>query len=164
MFINIIKVIKLQNKILRLHKKLQTTQNKILFMIYLHLFEKELQKNGSSIGAKTEFANEPFFPHGITGIFISQGAKIGKDAVIFQQVTIGSNTLKGSKSYGAPVIGDNCYIGAGAKIIGGIKIGDNVRIGANAVVVKDVPDNAVVVNQPGRIIIKENLENKFASL
>src|SRR5699024_11656176 len=99
------------------------------------------------------FASEPFFPHGITGIFISQGAKIGKDAVIFQQVTIGSNTLKGSKSYGAPVIGDNCYIGAGAKIIGGIKIGDNVRIGANAVVVKDVPDNAVVVNQPGRVII-----------
>lgn len=85
------------------------------------------------------------FPHGINGIFISNKAVIGKNNVIFHQVTIGSNTLKDTKNPGAPVIGDNCYIGAGAKIIGGIKIGNNVRIGANAVVTKDIPDNSTVV-------------------
>lgn len=49
--------------------------------------------------------------------------------MIFQQVTIGSNRTPGSKHWGAPIIGDNCYIGAGA----------------NAVVTKDVPSNSTVV-------------------
>lgn len=150
--------------ILKLHKKMNATHNKYLLQLYVWVFQALLEFKGSSIGMKTEFANDPTFPHGISGVFISQGAKIGKDAVIFQHVTIGSNTIKGSKKYGAPIIGDNCYIGAGATIIGGIKVGNNVRIGANTTVVEDIPDHAVVVNQPSRIIIKENLSNKFSSL
>lgn len=46
---------------------------------------------------------------------------------------------------GAPTIGNNVYIGAGAKILGNIKIGNDVKIGANAVVTKDVPDGSTVV-------------------
>lgn len=56
---------------------------------------------------------------------------------------------------GAPNIGDDCYIGAGAKIIGNINIGNNVRIGANCVVVEDIPDNCTVVMDKPRIILKE---------
>lgn len=41
---------------------------------------------------------------------------------------------------------------AGAKIVGNVKIGNNVVVGANAVVVKDVPDNAVVVGVPAKIV------------
>lgn len=147
--------------IYKLHQKLNNTNNKLLFRMRLFIYERLLEIRSSSIGLKTEFANDPTFPHGVSSIFISQHAKIGKDAVIFQQVTIGSNTIEGSKNYGAPIIGDNCYIGAGAVIIGGIKIGDNVRIGANATVVTDIPDNAVVVSQPSRVIVKENLDNTF---
>jgi serine O-acetyltransferase len=44
------------------------------------------------------------------------------------------------------------YIGPGAKIIGAVRVGNNVAIGANCVVTKDVPDNAVVVGVPGKII------------
>lgn len=51
-----------------------------------------------------------------------------------------------------PVIGNGCYIGARAIIIGGVRIGDNVTIGAGSVIVKDIPDNAVVVGNPGTII------------
>ena len=93
----------------------------------------KLKYYGSYIGPTAKFESEPCFPHGIIGVFISGGSTIGKNCVIFQQVTIGSNALKGSPGYGAPVIGDNCYIGAGAKIIGNVKIGNNCRIGANAV-------------------------------
>lgn len=57
---------------------------------------------------------------------------------------------------GAPEIGDNCYIGAGAKIIGNIVIGDNVKIGANCVVVEDIPDNCTVVLEKPRIIRRNN--------
>ena len=67
-------------------------------------------------------------PHGLYGVFISKDAEIGENCTIFHQVTIGSNRIEGSKHYGAPKIGNNVYIGAGAKIIGGITIGDNVNI------------------------------------
>lgn len=56
---------------------------------------------------------------------------------------------------GVPTIGDNCYIGSGAKIFGDIKIGNNVRIGANCPVFFDVPDNATVVLPKPRIMQKE---------
>ena len=94
------------------------------------------------------FENRPVLLHGIQGLFITAEARIGKNAKIMQNVTIG--TSKGV----APVIGDNVFIGANACIIGGIKIGNNVRIGAGAVVVKDVPDNTTVVAQPCRYIQK----------
>ena len=56
---------------------------------------------------------------------------------------------------GAPNIGENCYIGAGAKIVGNINIGNNVRIGANCIVIEDIPDNCTVVMDKPRIILKE---------
>lgn len=95
----------------------------------------------------------------MSGIFITQSAVIGKNVVIFQQVTIGANTVKGSKSYGAPVIGDNVYIGAGAKIIGNAEIADNCRIGANCVVVDNVPFNSLVITDKPRIIQRNQLQD-----
>ncbi len=103
--------------------------------------------------------NKFITPHGLFGIYISFGAKVGKDCVIFNNVTIGSNTLDDSKGYGAPTIGDNVYIGVGAKIIGNVKIGNNVRIGANCVVVEDVEDNSTIVLQHPRIIKKKRKRN-----
>lgn len=50
------------------------------------------------------------------------------------------------------MIGENVYIGPGAKVFGKITIGNNVAIGANAVVTKDVPDNAVVAGIPSKIL------------
>lgn len=117
---------------------------------------------GSSIGYKAEIAGKPCYPHSLHGIFISGAAKLGKDCVIFQQVTIGSNMLEDTKKQGAPVIGDRCYIGAGAKIIGAIVIGNDVRIGANAVVHKDVPDNSVVVSFEQKTVKKtQPQDNRF---
>ena len=56
---------------------------------------------------------------------------------------------------GAPTIGNNCLIGAGAKIIGNVRIGNNVRIGANAIVVDDIPDNCTVVMNKPRVIVRK---------
>lgn len=145
----------------RLIEARSRTKNNYLILFYSNIISLFLHFSGSSIASAAKFANQPVFPHGITGVHISSGARIGANAVIFQQVTIGSNTLADSKSYGAPSIGDNCYIGAGAKIIGNVKVGNNVRIGANAVVVQDVPDNTIVVSQPVRMIYKDNLDNHF---
>ena len=96
------------------------------------------QQLNSDIPVMLKIKGVPCFPHGTRGCFISKQSEIGKNCAVFQQVTIGSNTLKGS-NMGSPIIGDNCYIGAGAKIIGNVRIGDNCRIGANACVYKDMP-------------------------
>lgn len=101
-------------------------------------------------------------PHGLSGIFISYGSRIGKGCTIFHQVTIGSNTLRGSKNCGSPIIGDRVYIGAGAKIIGGVTIGNDVRIGANCVVTEDIPANSTVVMEKPRVIMHtEPRDNTF---
>lgn len=142
--------------------KYQTTEFFILKKIYKFLYNYNLQLKGSWISLSAKFESMPCFPHGIYGVFISGGAVIGKDCVIFQNVNIGSNTLVDSQGIGAPVIGDSCYIGTGAIIIGNVRIGNNVRIGANTVVYKDVPDNSVVTGSPTRVKQKEQiLDNKF---
>lgn len=129
--------------------------------IYVRKYNKMCMSFGGDIPLETKIGEGLVLPHGANGIYISRGAIIGKNCVIFQQVTIGSNTLQDSKNQGAPIIGDNAYIGAGAKIIGGIKIGNNVRIGANAVIVQDVPDNTTVVLNRPKLITKKQHNNSF---
>jgi serine O-acetyltransferase len=54
-----------------------------------------------------------------------------------------------------PVIGDNVCVNANAVIIGGCRIGNNVLIAPGAFVNFDVPDNSIVIGNPGRIIQQE---------
>lgn len=126
------------------------------------VWNKYMEKHAASISIDAKIASPLILPHGVSGIFLTRSAEIGKNVVIFQQVTIGANTIKGSKSYGAPVIGDNVYVGAGAKIIGSAHVSNNCRIGANAVVIEDVPYNSLVVCEKPRIITKDiPLDNSF---
>lgn len=73
--------------------------------------------------------------------------KAGKNFRVLQGVTIGKNT-----DGGLPTIGDNVLIHPNSVVFGNINIGNNVIIGAGSVVNKDVPDNAVAVGNPFRII------------
>lgn len=106
-----------------------------------------------------------------TGISIPASAKIGKgfyvghfgsiilhsDVVMGENCSIGPGVLIGTRGVGnkgVAVIGDNVYIGVGAKILGKITIGNNVKIGANAVVVTNIPDGATAVGIPARVLAK----------
>ena len=134
-------------------------KNGFIHNLLLETYEKRLFVGGGSwIGRGASFKGKPYFPHGISGIFISSEAVIGTNCIVFHQVTIGSNRLKDNPHFGSPIVGDNVYIGSGAKLIGKIVVGNNVRIGANAVVTKDVPSNCVVVGN-NRIIQKDKLMN-----
>ena len=92
-----------------------------------------------------------FFDHGM-GIVVGETAEIGDDCVIYHGVTLGGVTTEKGKRH--PTLKNNVTVGAGAKILGNITVGNNVKIGANSVVLKDVPDNAVAVGIPARIIQK----------
>jgi serine O-acetyltransferase len=81
-----------------------------------------------------------------TGVVINGKVKGGANFHVYHQVTLGSDRQ------GAPVIGDDVFIGAGAKIIGPVTIGDGVRIGANAVVVHDLPPHVTAIGIPARIV------------
>lgn len=130
----------------------------------IRLYYSYLSHYGSWIGLGAKIKSKPVFPHNLYGIFISNKAIIGENVVIFHQVTIGSNTTKGSSNNGAPKIEDNVYIGCGAKLIGNITIGKNARIGANCICVKDVPTNSVAIMRGFTYIEKnEDLDNEFLS-
>lgn len=77
-------------------------------------------------------------------------AKIGENCTIGQLVVIGH---KGAfRGGGVPTLGDNVWVGVGAKILGEVKIGNSVFIGANAVVVHDIADNATAVGIPAKVV------------
>ncbi len=82
------------------------------------------------------------------GVVINGAVRGGRNVMIEHQVTIGAERQK------APILGDNIFVGAGAKIIGPVSVGNGVKVGANAVVVKDVPDGATAVGVPARYIFK----------
>lgn len=130
--------------------------------VYRELYYAYLRQAECFIGIKSDIPHVPIFPHGMIGVFISSMASLGENVVIFQHVTIGSNTLAGHPQQGAPKIGNNVYIGAGAKIIGNVYIGDNCRIGANCVVVKDMPPNTTAVAATTRFIYSDEIkDNRF---
>jgi serine O-acetyltransferase len=84
------------------------------------------------------------------GIIVHPEAEIGEYCNLSNDVTIGVGG-KGHKN-GVPRVGDRVFIGPGARIFGPIEIGNDVAIGANSVVTKDVPDRAIVMGVPAKIV------------
>lgn len=87
-------------------------------------------------------------------IIINSNARIGENCRIHVGVNIGAN---GGNS---PQIGNNVYIGPGAKIFGDITIADGSKIGANAVVNKSFGNNdSVIVGVPAHEVAKREQTN-----
>lgn len=80
------------------------------------------------------------------GVVINGRVRGGRNVKLEHQVTIGADRRE------SPTLGDNVFVGAGAKIIGGVYVGDGTRIGANAVVLDDVPAYATAVGVPARVV------------
>ena len=93
--------------------------------------------------------------HG-TGLVVGGYAKIGKNAILLHNVTIGSPNP--DRIERMPVIGDDVFIGAGAKLIGSITIGDRVFIGVDAIVTRDIPsDSRVLAKVEIEVTAREDL-------
>lgn len=80
------------------------------------------------------------------GVVINGRVRGGSNVYVEHQVTIGAERQQ------SPQLGNDIFIGAGAKIIGAVTIGNGARVGANAVVVRDVEAGTTVVGIPARVV------------
>lgn len=120
-----------------------------LYPLVRTIYRHYQHKHGVWIPPVTQIGSGLFLEH-LSDIFINGRAVIGKNCNVANGVTVGQTNRGPRKGY--PVVGDNVFIGPGAKILGAVTVGNNVAIGANCVVVRDVPDNAVVASRPGEVI------------
>lgn len=124
------------------------------YLIARYISEKAKRKTGIEIHPGATIGKGLFIDHG-TEVVIGETAIIGDNVTMFHGVTLGGTGKEKGKRH--PTIGNNVFIGCGAKILGNITIGDNVKVGANAVILNDIEENTTVVGVPG-VIVKRNVE------
>lgn len=113
--------------------------------------ERAKRKTGIEIHPGAVIGRNLFIDHG-SGVVIGETTIIKDNVILMHEVTLGATGKETLKRH--PTIGNNVFIGCGAKILGNIQIGDNVKIGANTTVLNDIPDNCTVVGVKGSIIKK----------
>jgi serine O-acetyltransferase len=108
---------------------------------------------GVEIHPAAEIGEGFFIDHGV-GVVIGETAKVGKNCVMFHNVTLGGTGKHEGKRH--PTVGDNVLIGTNSVLLGPITVGSNARIGANSfIIMHDVPPDCTVVHTPARIV-KQN--------
>ena len=134
------------NVIWKFQKKLRhleyhtNTSGKGLYYKYLRLkFEKYSLKLGFSIPVNVFGPGLAIVHYGT--IIVNKNTRVGKNCRIHANTNIGASGGKAT----APSIGDNVYIGPGAKIFGNINIPSNCAIGANAVVNKTMTEEGMLI-------------------
>jgi serine O-acetyltransferase len=113
-------------------------------VIPMILTNLNLSLHGFDIPPHIEVGPRLFVPHPVGTVVTAR--RLGAGVTLVSGITIGMR-----KDDDFPVIGDDVYVGAGARILGAISIGDRAQIGANAVVVKDVPADHVAVGVPATV-------------
>lgn len=86
------------------------------------------------------------------GVVLEDGVFCGPSCVFTNDVNPRACFPKGSLNYKKTLVKKGASIGANATIVCGVVIGRDAMVGAGAVVTKDVPDNALVVGIPARVI------------
>lgn len=118
--------------------------------------------------------NSPFYMEFANHLEMGRNSFINYDCIMLNnaKVKLGDNVLVGPKVsfytaihplcseqrdkwwvYAKPItVEDNVWICGSATILAGVTIGKNAIVGAGAVVTKDVPENAIVVGNPARVL------------
>lgn len=85
-------------------------------------------------------------------VFHPAGVVIGPECVVGARCTIVQGVTLGAGAGGSPCVGDDVFVGAGARVFGRIRIGDRCVIGANAVVLETMPADSFVAGAPARVV------------
>lgn len=149
----------LRNLFLQLRFAFDLVERKVLLFLDNDFRIRRLRARGVRIGESclvytTEFSTEPYLVEIGNHVAISSGVKfITHDA---------SGWLFEDKEpdmdlFGPIQVGDNVYFGIDCVVMPNTRIGSNCIIGAGAVVRGHVPDDSVVMGNPGRVVMKTSL-------
>ena len=127
----------------------------LTYHFYRWLLKRNSYKFGFNISPNAKIGKGLYIGH-FGRIIVHPDAEIGMNANLSPGVTIGETTR--GKKKGVPKIGNNVWIGTNAVVVGNIQIGDNALIAPCAYVNFNVPNNAVVLGNPGKIISYEGTE------
>lgn len=130
----------------------QNASNPLSRLFWIILLRVMMYIFGIQIPYQTRIGEGLKFGHWGT-IVVNPNAHIGKNFSISHGCLVGNAQ---GKRMGVPLIGDNVVMNANAVVVGGVKIGNNVLIAPNAFVNFDVPDNSIVIGNPGQIIIRDS--------
>ncbi len=147
-------VLRFETRLRKLEFAINCSKNPILRSYRKIQFKRISVKLGYSISPNTIGPGLSIAHRGT--IVINGGARIGANCRIHVDVNVGTEA---GKAIAAPIIGDNCYVGPGAKIFGEVVIGPNTVIGANAVVNKSFPEgNQTLAGIPAKVISQKSSE------
>lgn len=145
------------NEVMKLHRMLNTVGvakvgplRKIYAMLQRIVFTSQIPLT-TRIGEGTVFGHNGF------GVILNGKSIIGRNCFFGSGVLLGGQPDR----EGAPEIGNDCVIHAGAKIFGAVKVGDGAVVGANTIVTKDIPPRTLVVGSPMKIVREEVDHRRF---
>ncbi|HTY19543.1 MAG TPA: DapH/DapD/GlmU-related protein [Myxococcota bacterium] len=130
-----------------LHEEAPSALRAVLRVPYLFARKLLVMMIGIHLGPETQVGPGLFIAH-YGGIWINPRVRMGAHCNIAHGVTIGAPDAEA----GAPVLGDRVWIGAGAVVTGPVQIGSGAVIGANSLVSSNLPENAVAVGVPARVL------------
>lgn len=142
-----------EQKYIILLRKAQFEKNPIIKTYYKIRLRNKQRKTKIQIPIATKIGKGFYIGH-LGTIIINPKVVIGNNVNIATGVTIGQ-TNRGDKK-GTPIIGNRVWIGTNSVIVGKITIGDNVLIAPNSYVNFDVPNDSIVIGNPGKIHHNEN--------
>ena len=114
----------------------------------------EIQK-GALIGANCKVSSHAFICEGVTiedGVFVGHGVMFINDKRPRAVTESGELQTEADWHLERILVRSRASIGTHATIMGGITVGEGALIGAGAVVTQNVPDFAIVVGVPARVV------------
>ena len=113
----------------------------------------EIQKN-AKVGSRCKISSHTFICEGVTiedEVFVGHNVTFVNDS--FPRATSRTGALQTEQDWKveSTLVKKGASIGSGATILANVVIGENALIGAGSVVTRDVPANAIVAGNPGRV-------------
>jgi acetyltransferase-like isoleucine patch superfamily enzyme len=122
----------------------------------------EVQKN-ATIGRRCKISSHTFICEGVEiedGVFIGHGVTFINDS--YPRAVNSDGTLQTERDWTVErtVVKRGASIGSGSTILSNVVVGENAIVGAGSVVTRDVPQNAIVVGSPARVLghVSQELE------
>ena len=114
----------------------------------------EIQKN-AKVGRRCKISSHTFICEGVTiedEVFVGHNVTFVNDS--FPRATSKTGVLQTEQDWKVEVtlVKKGASIGSGATILANVVIGENALIGAGCVVTRDVPANAIMVGNPGKVV------------